>query len=177
MKEEWRICFGFEEEASKLIKPCDCKGSMEYVHEACINKWIVYSGIERCDLCSFKFHIKERFLNPFVVIKKLVKYMNKDKKRYVYWLLYLVYLYLYCKRIVRWGKTLWGIFKWMLRFKIKDKVQVFKILLSLVYNGLMSIQMTFLGAIEAKRIWSMLNVMISTHAKSIRILEKSEDTF
>jgi E3 ubiquitin-protein ligase DOA10 len=41
-----RICIG-EEETSRFINPCACKGSLIYVHEECLKLWILQkNGIE-----------------------------------------------------------------------------------------------------------------------------------
>ena len=38
-----RICRGFSEAASKLIHPCNCSGSMMYVHFNCLKNWFKFS--------------------------------------------------------------------------------------------------------------------------------------
>ena len=38
-----RICRGSSEAASKLIHPCNCSGSMMYVHFNCLKNWFRFS--------------------------------------------------------------------------------------------------------------------------------------
>ena len=173
MQEECRICFSPEEDNNRLIKPCNCKGSMEYVHEKCINQWIRHAGIDKCDLCGFKLRTKERLLNPFSALRRLVRYMNRDKKRYIYWVLYLVYLYLYGKRVGRVLTSFLDIFKWTKNTQYRNKLKILKMLFSLVYNVLLFVQLVYLGIIEGRRICNIFHV-VSKQIKSIKILDKLE---
>lgn len=52
-----RICF---EEATKdnpLFRPCNCKGSVAYVHHACLLRWATESDRMECELCGGKFRV------------------------------------------------------------------------------------------------------------------------
>lgn len=40
-----RICHGEETNEDFFIKPCDCSGSLLYVHQKCLNRWVVMKGI------------------------------------------------------------------------------------------------------------------------------------
>ena len=51
------ICF---EEATKdnpLFRPCNCKGSVAYVHHACLLRWATESDRMECELCGGKFRV------------------------------------------------------------------------------------------------------------------------
>ena len=172
--DECRICFSPEEVANRLIKPCNCKGSMEYVHEKWINQWIRHAGIDKCDLCSYKLNTKEKLLNPLSAIRRLIKYMNRDKKRYMYWLLYLFYLYLYGKRVGIVMTSFLNIFKWTKNTQLRNKFKILKMMFSMVYNVLLFVQLVYLGIIESKRIWNIIHI-VSKQIKSIKILDKQED--
>ncbi|KAF8587315.1 hypothetical protein K439DRAFT_1630808 [Ramaria rubella] len=57
-----RICLsGPEDEGicGRLIKPCLCKGSMQFVHVKCLNQWRMTSGSKSafysCDTCHYKY--------------------------------------------------------------------------------------------------------------------------
>ncbi|XP_019742186.1 E3 ubiquitin-protein ligase MARCHF7 isoform X4 [Hippocampus comes] len=61
-----RICHMREESASNpLIQPCRCTGSLQYVHEDCIKRWLcskIGSGtnleaITKCELCKEKLRL------------------------------------------------------------------------------------------------------------------------
>ena len=55
-----RICY----EADSLISVCQCNGTMKFVHEKCIRKWIEVSNKDTCELC----------LQPYTIeIKKIKK--------------------------------------------------------------------------------------------------------
>jgi len=60
-----RICFdGTEdEETGKLFSPCKCKGSMRYVHVACLNHWRQVStekNYYQCPQCLYKYNIQRK---------------------------------------------------------------------------------------------------------------------
>ena len=35
-----------------LKNPCACKGTLSYVHEACLVKWLLQRNIRTCELCK-----------------------------------------------------------------------------------------------------------------------------
>jgi hypothetical protein len=61
-----KICFGESEEDNCLISPCDCSGSVRYVHLACLQRWLTskctqssgedyrsyYWSSMHCELCQ-----------------------------------------------------------------------------------------------------------------------------
>ena len=47
-----RFCMEASEETSKLISPCDCTGSLEFVHFDCIKNWIELSNNDFCPTCQ-----------------------------------------------------------------------------------------------------------------------------
>ncbi|KAG0225978.1 hypothetical protein BGW42_003966 [Actinomortierella wolfii] len=59
-----RICLGGpdEVELGRLISPCMCKGSMKYVHIACLNEWRARSPKReshyKCDTCKYEFSFR-----------------------------------------------------------------------------------------------------------------------
>lgn len=55
-----RICHGGAEDG-RLISPCLCKGSMMYVHVACLQKWRAVGGSRhyfRCDTCHYEYQLR-----------------------------------------------------------------------------------------------------------------------
>ena len=50
-----RICHESSEETSKLLKPCKCNGSMEFVHFHCLKEWIESSHNDVCSVCMTKY--------------------------------------------------------------------------------------------------------------------------
>eukprot|EP00347_Sterkiella_histriomuscorum_P020981 403335720 len=47
---ECRICFSPKD---TLIQPCNCKGSMAYVHPHCLKRWLQSKNTMQCELCYF----------------------------------------------------------------------------------------------------------------------------
>ena len=63
-EDQCRIC-RTGNEVDMLISPCDCKGSIQFVHPQCLVKWITYTGRtsqspsqnKRCELCGMAYQL------------------------------------------------------------------------------------------------------------------------
>ena len=44
-----------------LVSPCDCRGSLGFVHKSCMEKWLNLRNKDTCELCHFKFNTKRKF--------------------------------------------------------------------------------------------------------------------
>jgi len=51
-----RICRAGAEANRPLYHPCACSGSIKYVHEDCLLKWIKHSQASQCELCKKQFN-------------------------------------------------------------------------------------------------------------------------
>lgn len=59
-----RICT-YGDNEGKLIAPCNCEGTMKYVHQKCINRWIkIKQNPERCEICHGEFEYIVYFIHP-----------------------------------------------------------------------------------------------------------------
>lgn len=52
-----RICL---DEEGTLIYPCACKGSTGGMHRECLEKWVLESGSEICEICNEPYNKEER---------------------------------------------------------------------------------------------------------------------
>ncbi|KAL5963422.1 E3 ubiquitin-protein ligase MARCHF8 [Taenia solium] len=59
------------ESCGRLIAPCLCDGSLKYVHERCIQRWIEVSHSRRCELCHFVYETRE-CMKPLREVRKCV---------------------------------------------------------------------------------------------------------
>ncbi|KAK3699903.1 hypothetical protein QZH41_016561, partial [Actinostola sp. cb2023] len=59
-----RICHCEAEPDQPLISPCNCAGSLRYVHQSCLQKWIKSSDTKKCELCYYEF-VMEAKMKPF----------------------------------------------------------------------------------------------------------------
>ena len=50
-----------------LVSPCFCCGSLKFVHQDCLQRWIKSSDIKRCELCKFPFIMQSKV--EFVLIE------------------------------------------------------------------------------------------------------------
>nr|XP_054774068.1 LOW QUALITY PROTEIN: E3 ubiquitin-protein ligase MARCHF8-like [Lytechinus pictus] len=65
-----RICHCEGDEEMPLIHPCLCLGSLQYVHQGCIQQWIKSSNTKNCELCRFEFIMQSK-LKPLGKWEKL----------------------------------------------------------------------------------------------------------
>ena len=79
-----RICYEGDELNNMLIQPCQCEGSMKYIHEECLKKWIdEYKKGLYCEICSNKFYIKF-FMEKAYSHHLFKKYCKKIIKSFIY---------------------------------------------------------------------------------------------
>ncbi|XP_002162358.2 E3 ubiquitin-protein ligase MARCHF1 isoform X1 [Hydra vulgaris] len=52
-----KICHSESTKDDAFISPCLCSGSLLYVHQSCIQKWIKVTGAKNCELCQYHFNI------------------------------------------------------------------------------------------------------------------------
>ena len=59
LKKICRICLEIGNKNNPLISPCLCEGSIKYVHQSCLKKWLIKSKIRpelsRCEICKDKY--------------------------------------------------------------------------------------------------------------------------
>ena len=53
-----RICYIEEDKNNPLIAPCECKGSVQYIHKRCLYTWIRISLRNTCELCKTIFKME-----------------------------------------------------------------------------------------------------------------------
>eukprot|EP01083_Nonionella_stella_P181957 653314_1 len=56
-----RICHEGNSIKSPLYHPCLCKGSIRYIHEKCLNKWLTHNKSLKCEVCGHSFIYKPIF--------------------------------------------------------------------------------------------------------------------
>ncbi|XP_014769290.1 E3 ubiquitin-protein ligase MARCHF8 isoform X1 [Octopus bimaculoides] len=59
-----RICHCEGETEAPLVAPCICSGSLRWVHQACLQKWIKSADTKSCELCKFEFIMTTK-VKPF----------------------------------------------------------------------------------------------------------------
>ena len=71
-----RICYEKDKKNDLLIIPCKCEGTIKFVHQSCIKKWIINSNNfldnPSCEICKSKFLIKIEN-STYLDKKKLLK--------------------------------------------------------------------------------------------------------
>ncbi|XP_034051155.1 LOW QUALITY PROTEIN: E3 ubiquitin-protein ligase MARCH7 [Thalassophryne amazonica] len=99
-----RICQMGEESASNpLIEPCNCTGSLQYVHQECIKKWLHskissgtnLEGITTCELCKEKLHLN---IDNFDIRELYRTHVQSEYDDFISSGLYLVVLLHFCEQ-------------------------------------------------------------------------------
>ncbi|KDE03706.1 hypothetical protein MVLG_05837 [Microbotryum lychnidis-dioicae p1A1 Lamole] len=74
-----RVCRSGAPEDGALFWPCQCAGSIKYVHESCMNEWVRVSKKSKCELCRTPLHYTSIYpahmpshLPPKIVLRHLV---------------------------------------------------------------------------------------------------------
>jgi hypothetical protein len=69
-----RICLDEENDNSKLIVPCLCKGSMKYIHPTCLDKLRKSNPNEyyNCKICEYKYKIRPTILAKYLRSKFII---------------------------------------------------------------------------------------------------------
>lgn len=83
-----------------LTNPCACKGSLSYVHEACLIQWLLAKNIRKCELCHRDFDIQEHYGSIWEILRNSLGYLFTNYKRLFKFAIYSVYMYLFFKRFV-----------------------------------------------------------------------------
>ncbi|CAJ0627318.1 1689_t:CDS:2 [Entrophospora sp. SA101] len=57
-----RVCRTESSVDHPLFYPCKCSGSIRYVHQDCLTKWLKHSGKTKCELCNHSFSFSPRLV-------------------------------------------------------------------------------------------------------------------
>lgn len=122
-----RICFLNINQKDILKNPCKCKGSMSYVHEQCLIKWLTQQNLRSCELCKNPFLFDEEYCAFPEIVRRTWKYITQDKKRIVMMCLYGLYLFLFGKRFIQlikyFKELLVSIVRRVLRLEAKSTIK------------------------------------------------------
>ncbi|KAL5017349.1 hypothetical protein ScPMuIL_006938 [Solemya velum] len=61
-----RICQLPGDKEDSLFSPCRCSGSVRYIHQSCLKKWVEISTRKtkkppKCEICHYTYHRRKRF--------------------------------------------------------------------------------------------------------------------
>ncbi|XP_041641948.1 E3 ubiquitin-protein ligase MARCH7 [Cheilinus undulatus] len=99
-----RICqMGEESDSNPLIQPCRCTGSLQYVHQECIKRWLrskIGSGtnleaITTCELCKQKLRLN---IDNFDIQELYRTHVQSEYDEFISSGLYLVVLLHFCEQ-------------------------------------------------------------------------------
>ena len=53
-----RICLGMGDMEEEMCSPCECAGSVTYIHVTCLKEWIKEKRSIKCELCGSDYSKK-----------------------------------------------------------------------------------------------------------------------
>lgn len=57
-----RICIDLGEADARMCAPCECIGSVKYIHVTCLKEWIKEKRSIKCELCGSNYKKKVALL-------------------------------------------------------------------------------------------------------------------
>jgi hypothetical protein len=93
-------------EKNQLVSPCNCKGSIEYIHTKCLLRWRISNLnniINNCSICKSYFNIPLflNFENTKIITDNIVNFM---KNGFLFFILF-NYIFIILMKIVKWINT------------------------------------------------------------------------
>ena len=74
-----KICYNGSED-EPLLSPCNCSGSIKYVHQSCLMKWLK-ARKPVCELCNYKYVILKKAKPYDIVSIKTLQFHSFFKVR------------------------------------------------------------------------------------------------
>jgi hypothetical protein len=68
-----RVCRGESTETHPLFYPCQCKGSIKYIHQDCLMEWLGHTRSRTCELCKHPFQFTPSKIQ-YVHFRRLLAY-------------------------------------------------------------------------------------------------------
>ena len=62
-RDKCRLCFS-EEDIDKMVSPCNCKGSIKYIHPTCLRQCIHFSNTTKCGVCKTHYVFDNQSTKP-----------------------------------------------------------------------------------------------------------------
>lgn len=161
MASECRICFSDDR---PLISPCGCRGSMAFVHEFCLQKWMQASVRDRdpehfeCELCKQILSAKVEYPSWPTLVKMFFMNLFKDKGTTIKTGLYMFYLYLFGKRVC-------SVLQLMSRFIYRKCNSKTASILSFTYHTCLFVQLVYIFSLELKRMGRFFRQLKSKYYK------------
>ena len=70
-----RICMEkIDSKVNPFLNPCECKGTVKWIHKECLLKWINTSKNYSCPQCKYYYKLKTKYKYP--LLKYLIKYIK-----------------------------------------------------------------------------------------------------
>ena len=111
---ECRVCRDTATETEPLLSPCKCDGSIKFVHESCLLRWLSVKKIDTCELCGHRFVFASVYSNgapkrlPWHEFLHLSLKTITSRYQTILKVLYCIFLWLLLLPVlVKWGFATW----------------------------------------------------------------------
>ena len=83
-----RICLEEDYNIEDLITPCNCRGTQQYVHRACLEEWLSYNigndNYKRCQECLKEYNYEDIEVPKNKSTKYFIKFYKLLRKFYIF---------------------------------------------------------------------------------------------
>ena len=111
---ECRVCRDTATESEPLLSPCKCDGSIKFVHESCLLRWLSVKKIDSCELCGHRFVFASVYSDdaperlPWHEFMRLSLQMVASRYQTFLKVVYCIFLWLLLLPVlVKWGFAIW----------------------------------------------------------------------
>jgi hypothetical protein len=67
-----KICYG---SGRCLISPCNCEGSIGFIHKRCLLKWIKISESKKCEICQSEYKVN-------IITRNRLNFWQKMRRKF-----------------------------------------------------------------------------------------------
>jgi hypothetical protein len=146
-RKECRYCLS-EDKSDKLIDPCNCEGTMKYVHRDCLGDWIKNSKrevfedkfknlfITKCEICNYMIRYTKSYKNSIIrSFIKLFKTTFSNKKNCLIFIIHCIIVFFLFKRFKLFIQESLEVFKSKFKFSALFNIaHNLSVLLSIVFG-------------------------------------------
>lgn len=159
-----------------MIQPCNCKGSMAYVHGYCLGKWLETRPSLRCDICNYNIQqtLEMKGMRQILrdLLKLLVKRLTKEKFLLLKMVIYSAYIVLSCKKAVACYRLL--VQQLRKNYYAKGSNQLSQTILCVAYLLLIVVQLTVFTTEEIRYFYRVLRQHMRLVCYQITFQDKTE---
>lgn len=167
-KPDCRICYSQEPYDELLVDICNCKGYMSAIHQSCLLKWIEVKAHRKCEVCHHQLPLVEKMSFKKFFNLLFLRFFS-SRKRCAKFTIYMLYLYLFFRRLSSIFSQLYQLLKvFLIHRSIKKRSGELILLKQLPkWKIFIIVIINFLYLVYS--FWVLANVIIIGYSEACRI--------